>query len=454
MIATKPTCLAIPFLALATLTHADTFQDLLSEYFEPLPSEDQLDMSDPITLAQVELGKTLYFDTRLSADWDISCATCHDIYNGGDDGLALSVGHQGQLGGRNAPTVLNAFFNVAQFWDGRADTLADQAKGPIQAPVEMANTPEKALATLNAIPWYRHQFQAAFPDQPDPLTFDNLATAIEAFETTLITPSPFDQFLNGDESALDPDALFGAFTFLDTGCIVCHNGVNVGGGFFERLGMVNEVDPNIFPPSDVGLFGVTQDEGDKNIFKVASLRNVTLTGPYFHSGRVDSLAEAVNIMAKAQLGSHLSQDDTQSIIAFLTSLEGKPLDIEVPDMPDLDPVLAPSVVPEHLAALYPPIPQDPEVDQSPTEPAPSDAPELPQDTAPQDAPVDPMVDPDLLPQPVTDQAPQTEPVALEIADPMPATEPAIVAPQPTPMNGDNAPSFNDTTLVLDPTAGD
>lgn len=164
MPATKPTFLAIILVVFAPHSYADTFPEILSDYFEPL-SAAQLDMSDPTLVAQIELGKTLYFDTRLSADWDLSCATCHDIFNGGDDGLALSVGHQGQLAERNAPTVLNAVFNRAQFWDGRAATLADQAKDMIQSPAEMASTPKQTLATLNAIPWYRDQFQAAFPDQ-------------------------------------------------------------------------------------------------------------------------------------------------------------------------------------------------------------------------------------------------------------------------------------------------
>ncbi len=346
MPATKPTFLAIIFVVFAPHSYADTFPEILSDYFEPL-SAAQLDLSDPTLVAQIELGKTLYFDTRLSADWDLSCATCHDIFNGGDDGLALSVGHQGQLAERNAPTVLNAVFNRAHFWDGRAATLADQAKDMIQSPAEMASTPKQTLATLNAIPWYRDQFQAAFPDQSEPLTFDNLALAIEAFETTLITPSPFDQFLTGKPSILDPDALFGAFTFLDTGCIVCHNGINIGGGFFERFGAANALDPNVFSSSDQGRFRVTQNEKDKSVFKVASLRNVTLTGPYFHNGRVDALDEAINIMAQSQLGSTLSQADTQSIIAFLTSLEGQPLDIEVPNMPELDPILGPLPAPKN-----------------------------------------------------------------------------------------------------------
>ena len=450
MTVTKPACLAIPLLAMASLTYADTFQNLLSEYFEPLPALDQLDMSDPITLAQIELGKTLYFDTRLSADWDISCATCHDIFNGGDDGLELSVGHQGQLGGRNAPTVLNAFFNFAQFWDGRADTLADQAKGPIQAPVEMANTPEQALATLNAIPWYRSQFQAAFPDQTEPLTFDNLATAIEAFETTLITPSPFDQFLNGDQSALEPDELFGAFTFLDTGCIVCHNGVNVGGGFFERLGMVNAVDPNIFPPSDVGLFGVTQDEGDKFVFKVASLRNVTLTGPYFHSGRVETFDEAINIMAKAQLGSNLSKADTQSIIAFLTSLEGASLDIDIPAMPELDPILAPSVVPERLAALYPAVSPAPEDTEGAEEQTLSDEPKIDQQESVNETEVEPTSNPEPLPAPNTIQVNENETVIPEIVDPLPVVDTSLVERTVEIDQSDDSPLVNEDAVVLDP----
>ena len=346
-------CLTLGTLLSATPSASATFLEIISEYFDPLPETAVSNPNDATTKAQIELGKTLYFDPRLSADWDVSCASCHDINNGGDDGLEVSVGHQGLTGERNAPTVLNAVFNIAQFWDGRADTLAEQAKGPVIAPVEMANTPENVIKTLNAIPWYREQFNAAFPNQGDALTFDNMAAAIATFEETLVTPTKFDDFLNGDESALTPDELFGVFTFIDTGCIVCHNGTNVGGGFFERLGMVHAVDPAKFPPEDTGVYAVTNLEEDRYSFRVAPLRNVTVTAPYFHSGRVDTLEEAVNIMAKAQLGTVLRPQDTASIIAFLTSLEGAPLGIDAPELPELDPELAHTVAPPALAHLYP-----------------------------------------------------------------------------------------------------
>lgn len=335
-----------------TLLLPATFREMILEYFEPLPSETISNNTNQATQAQIELGKTLYFDTRLSADWDVSCASCHDIFNGGDDGMELSVGHQGLTGRRNAPTVLNAGFNVVQFWDGRADTLADQAKGPIQAPVEMANTPENVIKTLKAIPWYRAQFDAAFPYDETSLTFDNLALAVEAFEQTLVTPSRFDDFLNGDEGALSPDELYGAFAFVDSGCSVCHSGVNIGGGYFERLGMVNELDRTIFPIEDKGVFAVTNDPTDIDVFRIAPLRNVSLTAPYFHSGRAETLEEAIEIMARAQLGTTLSTIDLNGIAAFLTSLEGRVPNFDMPDIPEFAPVFGPEIPSEEVRHLY------------------------------------------------------------------------------------------------------
>jgi cytochrome c peroxidase len=202
-------------LAFASAVGADELRDLARDYFEPVPSTVPALNDNPVTPEKIELGKALFFDPRMSASGVFSCNSCHNLATGGDDNMPTSIGHGWQKGPRNSPTVLNAIFNEAQFWDGRAPDLAAQAKGPVQAGVEMANTPENVIATLNSMPQYVEWFKAAFPGEADPVTFDNFAKAIEAFEATLITPSPFDAFLNGDDAALDDQQKLGLQLFVD-----------------------------------------------------------------------------------------------------------------------------------------------------------------------------------------------------------------------------------------------
>lgn len=275
---------------------------------------------NPVTPEKVSLGKSLYFDRRLSKSSSISCASCHDLTMAGVDGLSTSLGYRWQLGPRNAPTVLNAALEFAQFWDGRAKDLEEQAKGPILNPKEMAATKELVLQRLKSIPEYADAFHKAFPDDKEPLTYDNTAKAIAAFERTLLTPSRFDQYIAGNAGALTEQEKQGLQTFVSVGCTTCHNGVGVGGASFQKFGVIHKPDWL----KDLGRYEVTKNDADKYVFKVPSLRNVALTAPYFNDGSVWSLEEAVKTMAYAQLGRTLSDAEAKSIAAFLHALSADP----------------------------------------------------------------------------------------------------------------------------------
>lgn len=299
--------------------------------FSVLPAEMTSD-ANPLTEEKIALGRTLYFDPRLSKNHDISCNSCHGLDTFGVDNKQFSEGHQGQLGGRNSPTVYNAALHIAQFWDGREPTVEAQAKGPILNPVEMANTEEKVIATLKSIPEYVEMFRKAFPEAKDPVTYDNVANAIGAFERRLVTPSRWDDFLNGDEDALTAAEKKGLDDFMAVGCTTCHSGSNLGGSMYQKVGLLKPW-PN---QDDLGRFDVTRQEQDKFFFKVPSLRNVAKTAPYFHDGSVESLEEAVKMMASHQLGRELTADQTKSIVAFLGALTGElPSDyIQPPKLPE------------------------------------------------------------------------------------------------------------------------
>lgn len=302
--------------------------------FRPIPERTPAVKGHKPSRQQVLLGKMLYFDPRLSASHLISCNTCHNIGLGGVDLEETSVGHGWQKGPRNAPTVLNSVFNIAQFWDGRAKDLEEQAKGPVQASVEMNNKPERVVATLKSIPGYLPHFEKAFPGQKEPVTFENMARAIEAFEATLITPdSSFDRYLRGDRKVLGGRELRGLGLFIAKGCAGCHNGVNIGGHGYFPFGVVETPSKEVRPPEDTGRFKVTKTASDQYVFKAPSLRNVALTPPYFHSGKVWKLSEAVAIMGSAQLGISLNSDDVTSIVAFLGTLTGRQPRIEYPILP-------------------------------------------------------------------------------------------------------------------------
>lgn len=325
---------AVALLALAGTVQAETLREKAAAAFQPIPAVVPAVKDNAITRAKIDLGKALFFDTRLSASGVFSCNSCHNLATGGDDNLETSIGHGWQKGPRNAPTVLNAVLNEAQFWDGRAADLKAQAKGPVQAGVEMANTPEQVVATLTSMPQYVTWFEGAFPGDEAPVSFDNMAKAIEAFEATLTTPaSPFDQWLEGDDAALTDVQKAGLELFVDKGCAACHGGANVGGHGYYPFGVVEKPGADILPPADKGRFAVTKTADDEYVYRAAPLRNIALTAPYFHSGKVWDLKQAVAIMGTAQLGTELTEPEVEQITAFLTSLTGEMPRIEYPVLP-------------------------------------------------------------------------------------------------------------------------
>ncbi len=326
-------CLLGATAAFATDPPPENLRETAIEIFKPLPSTIPSVKDNPITPEKISLGKALFFDPRMSASGVFSCNSCHNLATGGDDNLETSIGHGWQKGPRNSPTVLNAVFNIAQFWDGRADDLKAQAKGPVQAGVEMANTPVNVIATLKSMPQYVDWFEGAFPEEKDPVTFDNFAKAIEAYEATLITPAPFDAYLNGDEAALSADAKKGLSLFIDKGCASCHGGINVGGEGYYPFGLIEKPGADVLPAGDKGRFAVTNTVDDSYVFRAAPLRNIALTAPYFHSGKVWDLKEAVAVMGTAQLGEELKDDEVDLIVAFLNSLTGKVPEVVYPVLP-------------------------------------------------------------------------------------------------------------------------
>ena len=313
---------------------ADSLMQDANDQFKPIPVSLPEVKGNPVTREKVDLGKMLFFDPRLSSSGLWSCNPCHNLGMGGDDNLETSVGHGWAKGPRNAPTVLNAVFNVAQFWDGRAADLKAQAKGPIQAGVEMNSKPDRVVETLKSMPEYVDRFGKSFPGEKSAVTFDNVAKAIEAFEATLITPaSRFDQFLEGNASAMNEQEKTGLRLFMDKGCSGCHNGVNVGGGEYFAFGVMEKPGAEILPAADKGRFAVTKTVDDEYVFRAPPLRNVALTAPYFHSGKVWDLRQAVAVMSSSQLGEELSDPEIDAITAFLKTLTGEMPKVEYPILP-------------------------------------------------------------------------------------------------------------------------
>jgi len=332
---------SLALLAALALTVSVSAQDNLmtaaKARFKPIPTTPPALPGNAATPEKIALGTMLYFDPRLSASHAISCSSCHNIGLGGVDAQETSIGHGWQRGGRNAPTVFNAVFNTAQFWDGRARDLEQQAGGPLVNPVEMASPPEHVVEQLTGIPGYVAAFKAAFPGESQPVTLANGEKAIAVFEASLITPNaPFDKFLNGDASALTATQKQGLRLFIDKGCATCHNGINVGGGMYSPFGVVENPGAELLPPGDKGRFTVTKSASDEYVFKVPTLRNIALTAPYFHTGRAWDLRQATAVMGVSQLGAQLKADDTEQVAAFLESLSG--------DQPKvMHPILPPSV---------------------------------------------------------------------------------------------------------------
>ena len=283
-----------------------------------------------INLAKAELGKKLFFDPRLSKSGFISCNSCHNLSMGGTDNLKTSIGHNWQKGPINSPTVLNASLNFVQFWDGRAETLKEQAGGPIANPGEMASSHELAVDVLESIPEYVTEFRQVFDTEK--IDIDMVTGAIAEFEKTLVTPnSRFDQWLLGDENALTADEQAGYKLFKDSGCIACHYGVAIGGSSFQKMGVVEEY--NSKSPGSVGRKAVTGKDEDRFSFKVPTLRNVELTYPYFHDGEAETLPEAVDVMGRLQLGAKFTDEQNGQIVAFLKSLTGEQPSFLLPILP-------------------------------------------------------------------------------------------------------------------------
>lgn len=281
----------------------------LAEPITPIPQKNNVDAQ------KVKLGKELFFDTILSYDNTISCATCHDLQNGGDDNLKFSFGIDGQEGDINAPTVYNAVYNFRQFWNGSAKNLAEQAKGPIENPIEMGNTFENLIRILKKT-LYQNKFKNIYDDG---ITKENIVDAIAEFEKTLITPNaPFDKYLRGDKNAITQKQIDGYSIFKSKGCIACHHGVNVGGNLYNKFGVMQDVQSKRF-----GRFEVTGEKADKYFFKVPSLRNVVKTSPYLHDGRFEKIEDVVKFMAHYQLGRTISQEEIEKIVVFLHSLSGE-----------------------------------------------------------------------------------------------------------------------------------
>jgi len=300
------------------------------KFFTPLPALPPIPADNPLTLEKVKLGKILYYDPRLSRSKLISCNTCHNLSIGGDDNQKTSLGDHWRTGGRNAPTTLNSGFLRVQFWDGRAPTLEEQAKGPLQAHVEMNSTPKIVVRRLKAIPEYVELFKKAFPGEKDPVNFENVVKAIASFERTLNTPnSPFQRYLLGDSNALTKEQKEGMKLFVKYGCIACHSGPVFSDGQFHKFKWNN----------DLGRYRVTKNPKDKYMFRTPQLLNVAVTAPYFHDGSVNSLEEAVKIMAQKELGKKLSDEEAKKIADFLRSLTGEvPLEARVlPQLPGNNP---------------------------------------------------------------------------------------------------------------------
>ena len=315
--------------------------------WEALPEVAPAPADNPTTDAKVTLGKMLFMDPRFSSTGTISCNSCHNVMEGGDDSRTFSMGVHGKTGGRNAPTVWNSAFHSVQFWDGRADLLEDQAKGPVTNPVEMGVTEiEQAMDKVRAIPGYKAYFDKAFEKESmgkDTMTVVNAAKAVAAFERTLITPnSPYDKYVKGDKKAMTAQQVSGMETFASAGCTSCHSGAAFNGpkmafgqGFYTKFPTFadNVYNKKYDLSADKGREEATGKVADAHMFRVPTLRNITDTAPYFHNGSVNDLSEAVALMAKTQLDKDLSDKEVEDIVAFLGALTGQYPEITMPRLP-------------------------------------------------------------------------------------------------------------------------
>ena len=312
--------------------------------WQALPDQAPSPADNPTTKAKVQLGKTLFFDPRFSEHGTLSCNSCHNVMAGGDDNRPNSIGMHDARGGRSAPTVWNAAFYSVQFWDGRAATLEDQAKGPLVNPIEMGmGSLQDVLGRIDKIPGYKPLFEAAFPGEAQPISADNAAKAVAAFERTLITPnSPYDRYVKGNKKALTEQQVRGMKTFDSLGCTSCHSGANfsgptlpIGTGFYMKFPTYpgSDYDAKYQLTADQGRFEATKQEADRNLWRVPTLRNIALTAPYISNGQVPTLDEAVRVMAKTQLNKDLTDAQAADLVAFLNALTGEFPVIAMPRLP-------------------------------------------------------------------------------------------------------------------------
>ncbi len=294
---------------------------LADEPLRALPSLEELELDEK----KVNLGQRLFSDKRLSGDNTVSCASCHNLAKGGVDGLQHSIGIGGQKGDINSPTIFNTAYNFRLFWDGRANSLEEQVSGPVHHPKEMGSSWAEILGKLEQDETLVKDFSTVFDK---PLASEHIESVIAEFQRSLITPSRFDRYLRGDETAITDNELLGYKKFKSYGCVACHQGVNVGGNMFQKFGVMGDYFEGADAPTkaDLGRFNVTGREADKHVFKVPSLRNIALTAPYFHNGTVGTLPEAVDVMFKFQLGRPASEEDKALIVAFLKSLTGEAIE--------------------------------------------------------------------------------------------------------------------------------
>lgn len=315
----------------------------LAYNWEPLPDSAPIPADNPQNDAKVLLGKTLFFDPRFSEHGTLSCNSCHNVMAGGDDNRPSSIGMHDARGRRSAPTVWNSAFQGVQFWDGRAPSLEEQAKGPVVNPIEMGMPNlEAAMTRLRKIPEYAPMFEAAFPGEKAPVTANNAAKAVAAYERTLITPnSPYDRYVKGDKTALTDQQVRGMRTFSEAGCVACHSGPTFNGpqvsgqGFFMKFPTFegSQYEAKYQLTADNGRFEATKKPADKHMWRVPTLRNIAMTAPYFHNGQVATLDEAVRVMAKTQLNKTLRPDQVTDIVAFLNGLTGEFPTQEMPRLP-------------------------------------------------------------------------------------------------------------------------
>lgn len=329
-------------LTLALLLTGMCNTSVFASNWQALPETAPAPADNPTTAAKVELGKMLYMDPRFSSTGTVSCNSCHNVMEGGDDSRTTSMGVHGKTGGRNSPTVWNSAFHSVQFWDGRAALLEDQAKGPVTNPVEMGMSDvDTAMDRVRKIPGYTPAFEKAFGK--DAMTVDNAAKAVAAFERTLITPnSAYDKFVKGDKNAMTKQQQRGMDKFASVGCTGCHSGaafngpeMPLGQGFYAKFPTFSD---SLYVSKyrlaeDTGREAVTGKASDKSMFRVQTLRNITDTAPYFHNGSVNDLSEAVRVMAKTQLNQDLAEKDVSDIVVFLGALTGEYPVITMPRLP-------------------------------------------------------------------------------------------------------------------------